>query len=130
MKLLLDTHVFLWYISKDNRLAKTLRESIQNIENQVFLSVISLWETIVKYQIGKLSLPDSPETYLPLQRKKHQIDSIELDEASVSHLPDLPEIHRDPFDRILICQAIEHELIFVTVDEKIFQYPVPVLKNI
>jgi PIN domain nuclease of toxin-antitoxin system len=127
VNLLLDTHVFLWYISKDKRLPTALRDSIRNLDNQVFLSVISLWEAIVKYQIGKLPLPHSPETYLPAQRKKHQIASLGLDEASVSHLASLPSLHRDPFDRILICQAIEHGLIIETVDEQITEYPVQVL---
>lgn len=127
MKLLLDTHIFLWYITKDRRLPKAFRHSIRNIDNQVFLSVVSLWESIVKYQLGKLSLPQSPESYLPTQRTRHQILSLELDEASVSHLASLPNLHRDPFDRILICQAIEHGLVLITVDEKITKYPIQVL---
>ena len=129
MKLLLDTHIFLWYITKDKRLPKALQDSIRNVENQVFLSVVSLWETIVKYKIGKLSLPQPPEIYLPTQRRRHQIASIDLDEASVSHLASLPNIHRDPFDRILICQAIERGLVLMTVDEKIIQYPIQVLSH-
>ncbi len=130
MNLLLDTHIFLWYISKDKRLPVALRDAIRNVENQVFFSVVSLWETIVKYKLGKLPLPHPPETYLPEQRTKHQISSLDLDEASVSHLTSLPQIHRDPFDRILICQALEHGLILVTVDEYISQYQVQVLSQI
>lgn len=130
MKLLLDTHIFLWYVSKDKRLPVALRDAIRNLENQVFLSVVSLWEAIVKYQLGKLPLPKPPETYLPQQRKKHQIASLDLDEACVSHLTNLPRIHRDPFDRILICQALEHDLILVSVDKQISQYPVQVLSQI
>lgn len=130
MKLLLDTHIFLWYVSKDKRLPVALKDAIRNLENQVFLSVVSLWEAIVKYQLDKLPLPHPPEAYLPQQRKKHQIASLDLDEASVSHLTNLPRIHRDPFDRILICQALEHGLILVTVDKQISQYPVQVLSQI
>jgi len=129
MKLLLDTHIFLWYISKDARLPAAFRDTIRHLDNEVFLSVVSLWVAIVKYQIGKLPLPQPPETYLPTQRQKHQISSLDLDEASVSHLVSLPLIHRDPFDRILICQAIEHGLIIATVDEQIPQYPIQVLKH-
>ncbi len=127
MKLLLDTHIFLWYITKDKRLPKAYRDSIQNIDNQVFLSVVSVWESIVKYQLGKLSLPEPPESYLPTQRARHEISSLDLDEASVSHLASLPNIHRDPFDRILIRQAIENGLILITVDEKISKYPIQIL---
>ncbi|NIR51616.1 type II toxin-antitoxin system VapC family toxin [candidate division KSB1 bacterium] len=119
--------MFLWYITKDKRLAKGFRDSIRNIDNHVFLSVVSLWEVIVKYQPGKLSLPQPPESYLPMQRRRHQVSSLELDEASVAHLASLPNIHRDPFDRILVCQAIEHGLVFITVDEKLIKYPIQVL---
>jgi len=127
MRLLLDTHVFLWFISRDERLPDSMRESIRNPNNEVYLSVVSLWEAIIKYQIGRLPLPQSPESYLPIQREQHQISSLSLDEASVSQLVNLPAIHRDPFDRMLICQAIEHGLTIVTVDDVICSYPAPVL---
>ncbi len=126
MKLLLDTHIFLWYISGDERLHPDIRDAIRNIENQVYLSVISLWEVIVKYQLGKFSLPLSPEIYLPEQRRRHKIANLDLDEASVSRLSKLSQIHRDPFDRMLICQALEYDLIIVTVDNKIGKYPVQI----
>jgi PIN domain nuclease of toxin-antitoxin system len=124
MRLLLDTHIFLWFISGDERLPAGMRDSIRNSENEVHLSFISLWEAIVKHQLGKLPLPQTPETYLPFQRDQHQIASLPLDEASVARLADLPPFHRDPFDRMLICQAIQHALTIVTVDAAITQYPV------
>lgn len=128
MKLLLDTHVFLWYISKDSRLPNEILENIRNPDNKVFLSVVSVWETIIKYQIGKLQLPQSPEIYLPIQRKRHSISSLFLDESTICHLSKLPSIHRDPFDRMLICQAIEHGLTIATVDNAIRSYAVKILK--
>ena len=127
MRLLLDTHIFLWYITGDKRLPEDKRESIRNSDNEVYLSVVSLWETIIKYQVGKLQLPQQPEVYLPIQRERHQIFSLSLDEASVSHLAQLPPIHRDPFDRMLVCQANVHGLRIVTVDDIIMQYPVQIL---
>lgn len=129
MRLLLDTHVFLWLISGDGRLTEDMKESIRNRDNEVFLSVVSLWETIIKNRLGRLPLPESPEVYLPIQRQRHQISSLSLDEASVSQLAGLPSIHRDPFDRMLICQALEHGLTIVTVDNAIRGYPVPILMN-
>jgi PIN domain nuclease of toxin-antitoxin system len=84
MKLLLDTHIFLWYISGDNRLPGALRDGIRNGDNEVYLSVVSIWEAIVKYQLGKLPLPEPPEIYLPKQREQHLISSLSLDEASVA----------------------------------------------
>lgn len=127
MKLLLDTHIFLWYISGDKKLSTDAKDSIRNPANEVYLSVASLWEAITKHQLGKLSLPQPPETYLPEQREKHLILSLGLDETSVRQLARLPQLHRDPFDRILICQAIEHNLTIVTVDDSIRAYSVAVL---
>lgn len=129
MKLLLDTHIFLWFISGDKRLPEAMRDSIRDFDNEVYLSVVSLWEAIIKYQLGKLPLPKPPENYLPIQRELHQISSLSLDEASVSQLVNLPPIHRDPFDRMLICQAIKYGLTIVTVDNVICNYPVPVLNH-
>ncbi|MCE2431432.1 MAG: type II toxin-antitoxin system VapC family toxin [Candidatus Latescibacteria bacterium] len=126
MRLLLDTHIFLWLITGDQRLPEVMQRDILNLENAVYLSVISLWEISVKYQLGKLPLPESPENYLSVQRERHMIASLPLDEASVSQLAKLPSTHRDPFDRMLICQALEHHLTIVTVDEMIRAYPVPV----
>ena len=129
MKFLLDTHIFLWFISGDERLATALLAAIRNPDNEVYLSAISLWEAVVKYQLGKLPLPGAPDRYLPLQRERHHILSLPLDEASVTHLSKLPAVHRDPFDRMLICQAIEHGLMMVTVDDVFDQYPVAVFRT-
>ncbi len=76
MRLLLDTHIFLWFISADVRLPEHLRESIRNPEHDVYLSVVSLWEAIVKHHLGRLPLPQPPESYLPTQRARHQIASL------------------------------------------------------
>ncbi|MBD1925605.1 type II toxin-antitoxin system VapC family toxin [Trichocoleus sp. FACHB-90] len=127
MKLLLDTHVFLWFISGDRRLSNDLLESIRDSDNEVYLSVVSVWEAIIKYPLGKLPLPESPETYLPKQRDLHLIASLHLDENSVAQLANLPLLQRDPFDRILICQAVEHGLTIATVDAAIRAYSVSVI---
>jgi len=126
MKILLDTHIFLWYISRDIRLSDDKRTSVRNLDNEVYLSVVSIWEAIVKYQIGKLQLPQPPEIYLPTQRERHQILSLVLDEASVAYLSQLPSIHRDPFDRMLICQANVNGLSLMTDDGIMHKYPVQI----
>jgi PIN domain nuclease of toxin-antitoxin system len=125
MKLLLDTHVFLWYIGGDARLPLRLRDELRHPDNEVWLSVVSLWEAVVKYHLNRLPLPEPPESYLPKQRERHQFQSLALDEASVTELARLPSIHRDPFDRMLICQALRHGLTIATVDEAMRAYPVP-----
>jgi PIN domain nuclease of toxin-antitoxin system len=127
MRLLLDTHVFLWFISGDARLHARWREAIREPGNDVFLSVVSVWEATVKHALGKLPLPHPPGSYLPLQRQRHQIASLPLDEESVRHLESLPSVHRDPFDRMLVCQALAHALTIVTVDEVFRAYPTPLL---
>lgn len=127
MNLLLDTHVFLWFISADPRLPAAWRDAICDPANQVFLSVVSVWEATIKFQIGKLPLPEPPGLYLPAQRRRHSIATLPLDEESVARLDSLPAHHRDPFDRILVCQAIEHHLTIVTVDSLIEQYGAAIL---
>jgi PIN domain nuclease of toxin-antitoxin system len=130
MRLLLDTHIFLWFISGDKQLKQAVKDIIRNPDNEVYVSVVSIWEAIVKNQIGKLALPNPAETYLPEQRQRHRISSLVLDEASTSQLARLPSMHRDPFDRMLICQAIEHNLTILTVDNVFHSYPVTLLDGI
>jgi PIN domain nuclease of toxin-antitoxin system len=127
MKLLLDTHIFLWFISGDTNLPVYMRDAIADPNNDVYLSAVSLREIIIKYQIGKLPLPQPPESYIPAARQSHRIESLPVDEASVIQLANLPPIHRDPFDRVLICQTLEHGMTLVTVDNNIQKYSVPIL---
>jgi PIN domain nuclease of toxin-antitoxin system len=122
MRLLLDTHIFLWYITGDSRIKPAVRQAIEDCD-VAYLSVVSVWEATTKYQLGKLPLPAPPHPWLTVQREKHGIDSLALDEAAVSRLPMLPMHHRDPFDRMLVCQALEHDLLVVTVDSILDQYP-------
>lgn len=117
MKLLLDTHVFLWYISANRRLPSPILTAVRDPNNDVYLSVVSLWEVIIKYWLGKLSLPASPDLYIPLQRRQHLIYSLDVDENSVAELIKLPAHHRDPFDWLLICQAFAHGMVLATVDD-------------
>ena len=127
MKLLLDTQVFLWFISGDRRLPDSWRDAIRDPGNAVYLSVASVWEAVIKQQAGKLPLPEPADSLLPVQRKLHQIASLPIDESSVEHLSSLPALHRDPFDRMLVCQALAHGLTVVTVDPVFRAYPAPLL---
>ena len=124
MRILLDTHIFLWFISGDSQLSVDVRDAIRDPDNEVYLSAISVWEILVKYQLGKLPLPEHPETYLPKQRDLHQILSLALDESSVAQLAKLPPLHRDPFDRMIVCQALQNDLTIATVDAAVRAYPV------
>ena len=84
MKILLDTHIFLWLIDDSEKLSNKFRQAIQDPNNEKFLSVISIWECVIKYQIGKLNFPSSPETYLPMERRKHLIKTLTVEEYSIA----------------------------------------------
>ena len=127
MKLLLDTHIFLWFVSGDEHLPPAVVRTIREPRNQVYLSVVSIWEATIKYQLNKLPLPQPAATFLPVQRQTHRMISLSIDEGTIEFLPRLPSIHRDPFDRILICQAQQHGLTIVTADTAITAYPVATL---
>jgi len=124
MRLLLDTCTFLWLISDDLKLSGKARSLFESPENEVFLSSVSFWEINVKYQLGKLPLPESPRHYIPKQREAHGIESLALGEADIMHLLVLPSVHKDPFDRMLICQAVEGNMTLLTPDPLIQDYPV------
>ncbi|MGL5832103.1 MAG: type II toxin-antitoxin system VapC family toxin [Waterburya sp.] len=123
MKLLLDTHIFLWLIDDNKRLSEQYRQAIQDPNNEKFLSVVSIWECVIKYQIGKLDFPSSPETYLLKERRKHLIKTLTLDEDSIAQLIKLPLLHKDPFDRLIMAHALQHDLIIMTEDQLILAYP-------
>lgn len=127
MKVLLDTHIFLWYISGDPKLPAGMRNGIRDLDNEVYLSVVSVWEAVIKHRLGKLPLPEPAESYLPERRELHLIASLPLDEPSVARLGTLSPLHRDPFDRMLVCQALQHGLVIATVDEAVREYPVATL---
>ena len=126
MKLLLDTHIFLWYISGDARLSRHFRESIENAE-EVFVSVVSIWEAVIKQSAGKLPLPEPAHPWLAQQRELHGFASLPIEESSLVHLGELPAHHKDPFDRLLVSQAKATGLSIVTVDPLLAQYPVELL---
>ena len=126
MRLLLDTHIFLWYITGDERVSPSIRRAVEDSE-AAYLSVVSLWEATIKYRLGKLPLPEPPHPWLSVQREQHGIEPLPLDEASVVRLDSLALHHRDPFDRMLVCQALEHGLSIVTVDSMLSKYPAQLL---
>jgi len=92
--------------------------------SEIYLSSVTNWEIAIKQSLGKLPLPEPPVRFVPAQRKQHGIDSLPLDEEATLHLTRLPVLHKDPFDRMLVCQAIVHHFVILTPDELISQYPV------
>lgn len=124
MRLLLDTCTFLWIITDAPELSDNARALVTDADNETFLSAVSTWEIAVKCRLGKLPLPAPPERFISKERVDHGVESLAIDESSTTHLYRLPPLHRDPYDRMLVCQAIEHGLTIVTPDVLITQYPV------
>jgi PIN domain nuclease of toxin-antitoxin system len=125
--LLLDTCTFLWMVRTPSELSAAARDALVDPAVPVYLSVVSQWELMVKALAGRLPLPDDPASYARKERQRHGILPFALEEDALQHLAKLPDHHRDPFDRMLICQAIEAGLILVTPDPEIHRYPVRLL---
>ena len=124
MKLLLDTHVFLWMITDAPALSTTARELLVNPDNEVWLSAASAWEISIKYGLDRLPLPEEPDRYHPRMREASGVELLPIGEAEVCQVHRLPALHRDPFDRLLVAQADCHRLVIVTDDPVIPRYPV------
>jgi PIN domain nuclease of toxin-antitoxin system len=105
-------------------LSASARNTFVDPDNDMYLSAVSVWEIAVKHSLGKLLLPTAPERFIPIQRERHGITSLPLEEQAILYLSKLPLLHRDPFDRVLVCQAIQHELTLLTPDPLITQYAV------
>jgi len=127
LKLLLDTCTFLWLNMDLSRVPPAIRQLCAADGNELYLSVVSAWEIAVKYAAGRLSLPEQPGKYISGRRSLNGIVALPLREGDVFQVTKLPPIHQDPFDRLLVCQAISHGMAMVTPDEQIAQYPVRVL---
>ena len=126
MTLLLDTCSFLW-LAGGHGLSPAAASAIRNPSNQVTLSSVSVWEIVTKYKSGRLRLPESPATLIPAERALRGIDEIAFDEDAALQALRLPPLHRDPFDRMLVSQAIAGGLTIVTPDPLVAQYPIRIL---
>ncbi len=123
--LLLDTHTFLWFVNADDRLPQKTSDVIEE-DPDVFVSVASFWEITIKNSLGKLEL-DLPITELMKSCIEDGFTILPINAPHLEVLKNLPWIHRDPFDRLLISQAIAEELTFVTVDGNIRKYDIKTL---
>jgi len=126
VRLLLDTCTFLWLVS-GGPLSAAAAAAIRLPSNEALLSAVSVWEISVKYRAGRLPLPEPPDRLIPARRSTRGITTLGFDEESALQVLRLPALHRDPFDRMLISQAIAHGLAIVTPDPAITQYPVRVI---
>lgn len=128
MKLLLDTQVWLWAISGDSRLGARARATLSAQKNQVFFSAASAWEIAIKVRLGKLTLPDEPERFVFARLTRDRIDPLAVDVRHSLRVASLPEIHRDPFDRLLIAQAQVEDLPLLTADSALQGYDITLIR--
>src|SRR5580658_10796613 len=126
MKILLDTCTFLWIASDSPRLSKTAAAVFLDRNNERYLSAASAWEIGIKHALGRLPLPAKPDIFVPKVREASGIVSLDIDEESALQAGKLPNLHADPFDRMLVAQAIVHGMTILTPDPEIEQYAVRV----
>jgi PIN domain nuclease of toxin-antitoxin system len=127
VKLLLDTHTFLWSVGDDPRLSATARQNISDPSNDLFVSIASLWEATVKITIGKMRVPGDSIDYLLPRATQTGVTTLPILSMHLQQLQKLPMLHRDPFDRILIAQSMVEKMVVVSVDSQLRQYPCKIL---
>ena len=119
MKILLDTHTFIWYMEGNEKLGEKNKILLDAIENEKFLSMASIWEMALKKNSGKLTLSKPLQSYVP-----PEITIIDVKLVYIFHLENLPEYHKDPFDRIIIATSIVEQMPLMSIDEVFEQYDV------
>jgi len=124
MKFLLDTQIFIWAYSRSNRLPSSFVEVLQNQEHELAVSVVTMWEMAIKEQIKKLSLPLPAKQFVAQAQSDNQLQIVPVVENHIWQVRELPLHHRDPFDRLLIAQAIVEDLVMLTTDPVFKHYPV------
>jgi PIN domain nuclease of toxin-antitoxin system len=127
VKLLLDTHAFLWSVGDDPRLSATARRHIADPSNDLFISIASLWEATVKITIGKMRVPGDSVDYLLGRATQSGVTILPILPGHLQQLQRLPMLHRDPFDRILVAQSVVEKMPLVSVDAQLRPYRCAIL---
>jgi PIN domain nuclease of toxin-antitoxin system len=127
MNALLDTHTFLWWVMDAPQLSETAKTFIANPDNKLLFSVASAWEIIIKVNTGKLNIPEEVDTYITNRLTENRFEVLEIELAHVLQVAKLSDLHRDPFDRIIIAQSQVMGLPILTIDRLIRQYDVDVI---
>lgn len=127
MKLLVDTHTYLWWGIDPPKLSTRAAEALSESKSEIYVSVVSLWEIAIKTQLGKLSLPVSLQIFATRLREENLVRTLPITESHVYAHTTLASIHRDPFDRMLVAQSLAEGLVVVTSDPRIREYGIPTL---
>lgn len=122
---LLDTHTFFWFITGDEKLPENVRDIIETNEN-IYVSIVTFWEMAIKNSLGKMELPASISNMMDVCGKL-RLYILPIKASHLDRLRELPFIHRDPFDRLLICQAQDEKLVLLTTDGNIAKYDVTIV---
>lgn len=126
MKVLLDTHVWLWMLTDPQRLGAA-RSLLAAAETTLLLSAASTWEIAIKYAAGRLPLPEPPAVYVPPRMRSTRVDPLPVTASHTLAVAELPPVHRDPFDRLLVAQARSLSIPLATADDALRVYDVEVL---
>ena len=124
MKLLLDTHAFLWWVGASRELSRKARSAVGSGRNECFVSMVSAWEIAIKVSLGSLRVEAALDRFLPEQLAANGFQPLPVDLKHAARVAALPFHHRDPFDRLLVAQALEEELAVVTADPVFARYGV------
>ena len=127
MRLLLDTHAFLWWVEGTRPIGRRARAAVSNPDNEVLLSIASCWELAITLSLGKLRLSQTLDRFVPEQLRLNAFSLLDLRLPHVVRVAGLPFRHRDPFDRLLAAQALEDDLTIVSADRVFRKYGVPVI---
>ena len=127
MRFLLDTCAVIWYFEGSEKIPPRARDLLTDPENALYMSDVSILEVVIKHMLGKFRLSAPPSKLLPALAEKHSLDCLPLRREAMFRLESLPPLHRDPFDRLLIAQSVEHALTLVTPDPLIRQYELATL---
>lgn len=127
MNLLLDTHIFMWWAIKPHKLSPIVYAALQNQQNTLTLSVVSMWEMQIKDNAGRLTLPIPVKTFIQTQTTDNNIQILPVLERHIWALKGLPFFHKDPFDRLLAAQTIVEQYKLVTADRALMKYPISLL---
>jgi PIN domain nuclease of toxin-antitoxin system len=122
VKFLIDTHCWLWQLSAPERLRPEVLDLLSEPTNEVYLSVASVWELVIKHSLGKLVLPLPPERYVPERMGRLGQLTLPIEQRHVLRVAGLPPHHKDPFDRVLVAQAMADDLTIVTADRAMTMY--------
>ncbi len=126
MRLLLDTHVWLWMIAERERFSVEVAALLENSANDLLLSAVSSWEIAIKHSLGKLTLPAPPAKYVPEQIAKTGVTPLPVEHSHALRVAELPPHHRDPFDRLLVAQAELERATLLTGDRQFEAYGIPI----